>query len=73
MDDQALRIHDLIVGTCVATQPVGALLHTRAELLLLAEETGDARAADAACGAVAEIDAALAAQLAARQPRRRAS
>lgn len=64
MDEYMTRIQDLIVGTCVATQSLGVLLHTRAELLMLAEDTSDADAADAACGAVAEIDAAVQALLA---------
>lgn len=72
MDEYAKRIQDLIVDTCVVTQPLGALLHTRAELLMLAEDTRDADAADAACGAVAEIDAAVNAHLA-LPARRRAS
>lgn len=72
MDEQALRIHELIVGTCVASQPAGVLLHTRAELLALAEETGDPDAADAACGAVAEIDRAVSAAFT-DVPQRRAS
>lgn len=60
VDEQALRIRELIVGCCVASEPVGALLQVRAELLTLAEMTGDREAVDAACGAVTEIDAALA-------------
>ncbi len=72
MDEYAKRIQDLIVDTCVVSQPLGALLQTRAELLGLAEDTSDADAADAACGAVAEIDAAVHAQLAV-PARRRAS
>lgn len=73
MDDRAERIDELIAGTCVASEPLVALLHVRAELLALAEETDDPRAADAACGAVAEIDAAVAARRSARVPQRRAS
>lgn len=72
MDEYAIRIRDLIVDTCVVTQPLGTLLHTRAELLALAEDTGDGEAADAACGAVVEIDAAVRALLA-PAARRRAS
>lgn len=59
-DEAARRIDELIVGVCVATQPVAALLCARAELCDLAEQTGDGCAADAASGAVAEIDAAVA-------------
>jgi uncharacterized protein YoxC len=70
MDEHAVRIHDLIIDTCVATQPVEALLHIRAELL--SDVTGDAEAADAACGAVAEIELAVSAALA-DVPERRAS
>lgn len=72
MDEYAMRIHELIVGTCVVSQPLGTLLHTRAELLALAEDTSDGEAADAACGAVAEIDAAVNALLT-PAARRRAS
>ncbi|HVL99820.1 MAG TPA: hypothetical protein VM324_11070 [Egibacteraceae bacterium] len=72
MDEHAVRIHDLIIDTCVATQPVEALLHIRAELLALSDVTGDAEAADAACGAVAEIELAVSAALA-DVPERRAS
>ncbi|HVM14795.1 MAG TPA: hypothetical protein VM287_10770 [Egibacteraceae bacterium] len=72
MDENAMRIRDLIVDTCVATQPLERLLHTRAELLALVEDTGDPEAADAACGAVAEIDATVDARSAA-PARRQAS
>lgn len=70
MDKDAMRIQELIVDTCVATHPLGTLLQTRAELLALAEETSDCDAADAACGAVAEIDVAVNALLAPRAQRR---
>lgn len=59
MDEHATRIRQLIAGTCVASQPAETLLCTRAELLGLAHETLDREAADDACGAVGEIDAAL--------------
>ncbi|MEX0658254.1 MAG: hypothetical protein WD080_03890 [Egibacteraceae bacterium] len=72
MDEQALRIRELIVDCCVVSQPLGALLQARAHLLALAEETQDREAIDAACGAVEEIDRAVAARTAAT-PRRRAS
>lgn len=72
MDEYAKRIQDLIVDTCVVSQPLEALLQTRVELLGLAEDTSDADAADAACGAVTEIDAAVNARLAV-PARRRAS
>lgn len=72
MDEDAMRIRDLIVDTCVATQPLERLLHIRAELLALADDTGDGEAADAACGAVIEIDVAIRARSAA-PARRQAS
>lgn len=72
VDVCAMRIRELIVDCCVASEPVGDLLHVRSELLALAEVTGDPDAADAACGAVSEIDAALGERTAAF-PARRAS
>lgn len=72
MDEHALRIRELIVDCCVASEPFGPLLQVRAELLALAEVTADPEAVDAACGAVCEIDAALAARHAAA-PQRQAS
>lgn len=72
MDEQALRIRELIVDCCVATEPLGFLVQVRAELLQLAEETGDPEAVDAACGAAVEISEAVAAR-AEVTPERRAS
>lgn len=72
MDEHALRIRELIVDCCVASEAFGPLLQVRAELLALAEATVDPEAVDAACGAVCEIDAALVARQA-PAPHRRAS
>lgn len=72
MDEYAECIRELIAGTCVASQPLSALLHTRTRLLALAELTVDPEAADDACGAVAEIDAAVD-ERSARSVHRRAS
>lgn len=72
VDRHAARIHDLIAGCCIASEPVGDLLQVRADLLGLAEMTDDGDAVDAACGAVTEIDDALAVR-AAVVPQRRAS
>lgn len=66
MDDAAARIRELVLQVAAAAGTVpGADAHRlltglRAELLAVCEDTGDTEAADAACGAVHELDAALA-------------
>lgn len=69
LDEQALRIRELIVGCCIASELFGTLLQVRVELLARAELTSDREAVDAACGAVTEIDDALAARDTASQRR----
>lgn len=74
MDEQARRIRDLIAATCVESQPTAMLMETRAALLGLALETAEREAADDACGAVQEIETAVADRLdVARGEQRRAS
>jgi hypothetical protein len=71
MDTYASRIIELVVEACTlsgsspprpadAERIAMALLQLRADLLALAAATTNAEAADAACGAVEEIDDALA-------------
>lgn len=72
IDEHALRIRELIVATCVVSQPAAVLLQARGELAGLVTDTADAEAADDGWGAVAEIDAALA-RLAGPTAHRRAS
>lgn len=60
IDEHAVRIRELIVATCLVSQPEAVLLHARCELVALATDTTEAEAADDAWGAVAEIDAAVA-------------
>lgn len=67
MDAQAWRIRELVCSACELVGRIeggdaaaaGELEHLRDRLLALVEETGDPEAQDAACGVVAEIDAAL--------------
>lgn len=68
MDTGALEISELVVEACAridalehrpSTPAVGELEHLRAHLLMLADETDDHEAADAARGVIADIDAAL--------------
>lgn len=66
MDDASERIRELVVWA-VAVEVVvpevdsyRVLAGLREELLSLCDDTADAEAADAACGAVHELDSALA-------------
>ena len=71
MDADASRICELVSEACALVQQVerGAggprdeveLEHIRAELRVLAADTGDAEVADVACALVGDIDAALSA------------
>ena len=65
MDDASQRIRDLVVRAVAAAEAVPevdshrVLAGLRDELLALCDDTTDTEAADAACGAVHELDAAL--------------
>jgi len=69
MDAQAWWIRELVCDACELVERVekrpddgaaaGELHHLRDRLLALVEATHDPEAQDAACGVVAEIDAAL--------------
>lgn len=69
MDAQALRIDELVGEACglvrrvergvAGRELVIELECLRAELLALARGTADQQAADAACGVVGDLDAAL--------------
>lgn len=69
MDAQAWQIRELVCGACELVArvegrggeatAVAELEYLRNRLLILVEETEDVEAQGAACGVVAEIDAAL--------------
>ncbi len=64
MDDASERIRELVVRAVAVAEAVPevdshrALAGLRSELLALCDDTADTEAADAACGAVHELDTA---------------
>jgi hypothetical protein len=66
VDDAAERIRELVVGAVAVVEAAPdvqshrVLAGLRDELLALCDDTADTEATDAACGAVHQLDAALA-------------